>query len=85
MRLRPDGNVYRHGVERTARPEEFPGDGHHLPNIAANRNRDEVGAAHTAVRRTESDPARSGNIASAQTWVDPKPTIPASSWEGLCR
>ena len=73
--LSPDANFHRHALECVGHSDETAGDGHDLPDVARNGDRDQIEAADTAVRRIEGDPARTW---SAQAWVDPAPPVPTT-------
>jgi hypothetical protein len=65
-----DADLHRHALECISHPNETAGHGHDLPNIARNRDRDQIEAADTVVRRIEGNPARA-------------PALPTTSWSGL--
>ena len=53
-----DADFHRHALECVCHPDETAGHGHDLPDVARNGDGDQIEAADTAVRRIESDPAR---------------------------
>ena len=57
-----DANIHRHVHKYAGRPDETAGHGHDLPDVARNRDGDQIEAADAVVRRIEGDPARTRHI-----------------------